>query len=167
MLNKLANSISVIDTATAQVIAEVPVGSFDPTPVAVKEGRGFLFDARLSGNGSASCGTCHIDADRDGLAWDLGDPNGEMATVIGANLAAHDTRPQSRAMHPMKGPMMTQTLRGLSPSQLLHWRGDRPTLRHFNPTFRDLIGRRVDSRCGHGRDESLSRHAAPPSESES
>jgi YVTN family beta-propeller protein len=140
VLNKLANSISVIDTASAQLLAEIPAGSFDPTPPVVKEGRGFLFDARLSGNGSASCATCHLDADRDGLAWDLGDPNGAMTNVMGANLAAHDTRPQSRPMHPMKGPMMTQTLRGLAPSQLLHWRGDRPDLRAFNPTFRDLMG---------------------------
>jgi YVTN family beta-propeller protein len=140
VLNKLANSISVIDTATATLLAEVPAGSHDPTPLAVKAGRGFLFDARLSGNGTASCGTCHVDADRDGLAWDLGDPAGEISTVIGANLAIHDTTPQERVMHPMKGPMMTQTLRGLSPNQLLHWRGDRATLRHFNPTFRDLMG---------------------------
>jgi YVTN family beta-propeller protein len=140
VLNKLANSISVIDTATAALLAEVPAGSHAPTPLAVKEGRGFLFDARLSGNGSASCGTCHVDADRDGLAWDLGDPAGEMNTVIGANLAIHDSSPRVRVMHPMKGPMVTQTLRGLSPNQLLHWRGDRATLLHFNPTFRDLMG---------------------------
>ena len=140
VLNKLANSISVIDTVTATLLAEVPAGSYDPTPLAVKDGRGFLFDARLSGNGTTSCGTCHLDGDRDGLAWDLGDPNGEMTNVIGANLAIHDTRPQTRVMHPMKGPMVTQTLRGLSANQLLHWRGDRATLRHFNPTFRDLMG---------------------------
>jgi YVTN family beta-propeller protein len=140
VLNKLANSISVIDTATAQVVAEVPAGSADPTPAVAKEGRGFLFDARLSGNGTASCGTCHVDADRDGLAWDLGDPNGEMTIVMGANFAVHDPTPLERPMHPMKGPMTTQTLRGLPPNQLLHWRGDRPTLRHFNPTFRDLMG---------------------------
>lgn len=139
-LNKLANTISVIDTTTATLLAEVPAGSYDPTPLAAKEGRGFLFDARLSGNGTTSCGTCHLDGDRDGLAWDLGDPNGEMTIVFGANLASHDTRPQTRAMHPMKGPMMTQTLRGLSPNQLLHWRGDRATIHHFNPTFRDLMG---------------------------
>jgi hypothetical protein len=43
-------------------------------------------------------------------------------------------------MHPMKGPMITQTLRGLSATQKLHWRGDRATLAEFNPTFRDLMG---------------------------
>lgn len=140
VLNKLANSLSVIDTTSAQVIAELPVGSGDPTPEDIRQGRGFLFDARLSGNGSASCGTCHLDGDRDGLAWDLGDPNGEMVTVMGANLAAHDTRLRARVMHPMKGPMMTQTLRGLATNQLLHWRGDRAALTNFNPTFPNLMG---------------------------
>jgi YVTN family beta-propeller protein len=140
VLNKLANTISVIDTTTATLLAEVPAGSYDPTPQGVKEGRGFLFDARLSGNGTTSCGTCHLDGDRDGLAWDLGDPNGEMTIVIGADFAVHDPRPIPRPMHPMKGPMMTQTLRGLLPNQLLHWRGDRATIHHFNPTFRDLMG---------------------------
>lgn len=140
MLNKLGNSISVINTVNANLITEVPTGSSDPTPTSVKEGRGFLFDARLSGNGTASCGSCHVDGDLDGLAWDLGNPDGEMSTVIGANLAAHDTTPRQRSMHPMKGPMVTQTLRGLAPGQLLHWRGDRATLRDFNPTFRDLMG---------------------------
>ncbi len=140
VLNKMANSISIISTATDQLLAEIPAGSYDPTPAAVQAGRGFLFDARLSGNGTVACGTCHLDADRDGLAWDLGDPNGTITNVMGANLAIHDTTPQSRSMHPMKGPMTTQTLRGLATNQLLHWRGDRPNLRAFNPTFRDLMG---------------------------
>lgn len=140
VLNKLANSISVVDTVNLQIIAEVPAGSYDPTPQAVAKGRAFLFDARLSGNGTGSCASCHIDADRDGLAWDLGDPDGDMSEVKGANFASHNTQPQVRLMHPMKGPMMTQTLRGLAQNQLLHWRGDRATLADFNPTFRDLMG---------------------------
>lgn len=140
VLNKLANSISVIDAATAALLVEIPAGSHDPTPLAVKEGRGFLFDARLSGNGTTACGTCHLDGDRDGLAWDLGDPNGAMSAVMGVDRAIHDIRPFARSMHPMKGPMVTQTLRGLATNQLLHWRGDRATLRDFNPTFRDLMG---------------------------
>ncbi len=140
VLNKIASSISVIDTAAEAVVAEVPIGSVSTVPAAVKEGRGFLFDARLSGNGSAACGSCHLDADRDGLAWDLGNPAGDMAVVMGADLATHDPTPVPRPMHPMKGPMVTQTLRGLSTNQLLHWRGDRASLREFNPTFRDLLG---------------------------
>jgi DNA-binding beta-propeller fold protein YncE len=139
VLNKLANTISVIGTAGAALLAEVPAGSFDPMPPAVKEGRGFLFDARLSGNGTASCAVCHPDADRDGLAWDLGDPGGEMAAVMGANLVIHDPTPRERIMHPMKGPMTTQTLRGLSGGAPFHWRGDRAALQSFNPTFDKLM----------------------------
>lgn len=140
VLNKLSNTISVIDPATATVLTEVPAGSYDPTPPAIKAGRGYLYDARLSGNGTNSCASCHLDADNDGLAWDLGDPGGSLITVIGINNSAHQTTPQNRVMHPMKGPMVTQTLRGLLPVQKLHWRGDRATLADFNPTFRDLMG---------------------------
>jgi len=144
VLNKLTNSVSVIDTTAATVLAEVPAGSHDPMPAAVKHGRGFLFDARLSGNGTASCASCHLDADRDGLAWDLGDPGGDMVTVMGKNISAHNFTDRPREMHPMKGPMTTQTLRGLhdgnNPAAPFHWRGDRPTLQSFNGTFNKLMG---------------------------
>lgn len=138
-LNKLSNTISVIDPAAATLLAEVPAGSHDPTPAALKAGRGFLFDARPSGNGTMSCASCHLDADTDGLAWDLGDPGGSMITVIGYNNSVHNPTPQNRVMHPMKGPMLTQTLRGLTPGQLLHWRGDRPSIASFNATFPALM----------------------------
>jgi DNA-binding beta-propeller fold protein YncE len=140
VLNKISASLSAIDTGSGEVLAEVALGSRDPMPAALRAGRGFLFDARLSGNGTASCASCHLDADRDGLAWDLGDPGGEMTTVTGANLSAHDTTPRQRNMHPMKGPMTTQTLRGLSGGAPFHWRGDRPTLQSFNGTFHSLLG---------------------------
>jgi YVTN family beta-propeller protein len=140
VLNKLSNTISVIDSAAAAVLTEVATGSYDPTPANIKAGRGYLYDARLSGNGTNSCASCHLDADHDGLAWDLGDPNGSLLTVPGRNLSIHDLTDRNRVMHPMKGPMVTQTLRGLQPAQKLHWRGDRATLADFNPTFRDLMG---------------------------
>jgi DNA-binding beta-propeller fold protein YncE len=140
VLNKLAETISVVATDASTVIAEVPIASVDTMPATVRAGRGFLFDARLSGNGTASCAACHLDADRDGLAWDLGNPGGEMQTVMGANLSAHDTIPRSRVMHPMKGPMVTQTLRGMKDGAPFHWRGDRPELQSFNPAFDSLIG---------------------------
>ena len=65
--NRISNSLSVIATAgsTPRVVAEVPVGSYDPTPSAVRLGRGFLYDARLSGNGTQSCASCHVDGHRD------------------------------------------------------------------------------------------------------
>ncbi len=140
VLNKLANTISVIDTNANAVAAEVAAGSYDPMPANLKEGRGFLFDARLSGNGTMSCATCHIDADVDGIGWDLGDPGGDMMTVIGTNAAAHTTTPIPRPIHPMKGPLTTQTLRGMQNGAPFHWRGDRPTLQSFNPTFDKLMG---------------------------
>ena len=82
---------------------------------------------------------------------------------MGADLASHDTTPQPRPMHPMKGPMTTQTLRGLAPNQLLHWRGDRATLRHFNPTFRDLMGGALISDESRG-DEGLFGYVATSSD---
>jgi len=50
-----------MDTSNDTVLKEIPVGSFDPTPAEIRNGRGFLYDAKLSGNGNASCATCHID----------------------------------------------------------------------------------------------------------
>lgn len=140
VLNKLSNTISVLNSTTLAVTAEVPAGRFDPTPIEIKEGRGFLFDARLSGNGTVSCGVCHLDADRDGLAWDLGDPGGDMITTMGSNVVVHDNKPRSRISHPMKGPMTTQTLRGMQDSAPFHWRGDKPSLQSFNGTFENLMG---------------------------
>lgn len=140
VLNKLANTVSVIATSNSSVVAETSLSGRAALPNDAMEGRGFLFDARLSGPGTLSCAICHPDADTDGLAWDLGDPNGAMLKIIGADLSVHDTTPQERSMHPMKGPMMTQTLRGLAATNALHWRADRPTLHGFNPTFRDLLG---------------------------
>ncbi len=142
VLNKLSETVSVIDTGAAEpaVVAEVDLSSHEPLPPEVKHGRGFLFDARLSGNGTVSCGICHLDADRDGLAWDLGDPNGELLTVLGANLSVHDTTLRPRVMHPMKGPMTTQTLRGMQDGAPFHWRGDRASIADFNPTFPNLMG---------------------------
>lgn len=139
VLNKLSNTVSVIATGSGTVVSEFIVGSGDAMPGAVKEGRGFLFDARLSGNGTISCGTCHIDADRDGLAWDLGDPNGTMSMGRGLNSANHEPELMDRPFHPMKGPMVTQTLRNLDGAAPFHWRGDRPTLLHFNATFPNLL----------------------------
>lgn len=140
VLNKLSHTISVISTDTLGVTHEIPISVFNPTPVSVKAGQGYLFDARLSGNGTVSCGTCHFDADRDGLAWDLGDPGGEMMTVLGANLSVHDSTLRPRVMHPMKGPMTTQTLRGMQDGAPFHWRGDRANIAAFNPTFDLLMG---------------------------
>jgi YVTN family beta-propeller protein len=131
VLNRISNTISVIDTRTNTVAREVSVGA-DPTPPAIREGRGFLYDAKLSGNGTGSCASCHVDGDMDHLAWDLGDPGGEMVTVVQGENAWQ--------LHPMKGPMVTQTLRGLPGTGPLHWRGDKANFLEFNGAFDALMG---------------------------
>lgn len=137
VLNRIANTLTVIDTATDSVIREIPVGSYDPTPSLIREGRGFLYDAKLSGNGTVACASCHVDAEMDMLAWDLGDPGGVMETT---RVTLDDGTSANRPRHPMKGPMTTQTLRGLSGNDPLHWRGDRTNFLHFNMAFGSLLG---------------------------
>jgi hypothetical protein len=75
-----------------------------------------------------------------------------MLTVKGSALSAHDTRVRDRVLHPMKGPMVTQTLRGMatnttsvitpaaSVTTKFHWRGDMPSIQAFNSTFPNLLG---------------------------
>lgn len=140
VLNRISNTVTVIGMVGGSVLAEVPLGSHNPTPAPIREGRGFLFDARLSGNGTISCATCHVDADVDGLAWDLGNPGGDLATVLGANLTAGDPTLRPRTVHPMKGPMLTQPLKALVEGAPFQRRGDRPTIEDFNPTFDTLMG---------------------------
>lgn len=140
--HKLSGTLATIDLASEEprILSEIPLGATNPMPKPIREGRGFLFDARLSGNGLTACGTCHIDADHDGMAWDLGDPTADLQVVMGADLAIHDETPRERLLHPMKGPMVTQTLRGVRDQAPFHWRGDRPTISHFNPTYHRLMG---------------------------
>ena len=141
VLNKISNTLAVLATSSGTVESEHELGTVDPIPAEVKAGRGYLFDARLSGNGTLSCATCHVDADRDGIAWDLGVPSGVMTVQTGKNLASdHTDTLVARPMHPMKGPMVTQTMRNLEGGAPFHWRGDRPTLADFNVTFVDLLG---------------------------
>jgi len=130
-LNRISNTISIIPTSTLQGVTEIPVGT-DPTPTAVKAGRGFLYDAKLSGTGTGACASCHIDAEMDHLAWNLGDPTGSMTTFV--------QNGQTFKFHPMKGPMTTQTLRGLLNLAPYHWRGDKPNFAAFNAAFQSLMG---------------------------
>jgi len=132
VLNRLWNSISIVDTSKNTVISEIATGTFDPTPVVIRNGRGYLYDAKLSGNGTGSCASCHIDAEVDMIAWNRGNPGGNMTTV-----ASHG---QTYQMHPMKGPMTTITLRGLSSLSPFHWRGDEANLAAFNSSFNSLMG---------------------------
>ena len=153
VLNRIAHSLAVVDTTSLGVVETLPL--HDPTSATTREGRRFLYDGiDGSGHGDASCASCHVSGDLDGLAWDLGDPTGELQPYSTANdnvrfvfpLGGQPQQcndpPGFCAAHsgfdPQKGPMTTQTLRGML--EPLHWRGDRPTMNDFNKAFVGLMG---------------------------
>src|SRR5262249_32803871 len=144
--NRFAASVAVVSTVSETVVATVPF--FDPTPTAIKVGRKHLYDThRTSGLGQAACGSCHVDARMDHLAWDLGDPSGIVKALTGQNLGAGipglappTVNPNFQPWHPMKGPMVTQTLQDIVGKEPLHWRGDRAGLEEFNGAFQSLLG---------------------------
>jgi 6-phosphogluconolactonase (cycloisomerase 2 family) len=141
VMTRFDNAVKVIDLTAHQQIAALPLPN--PEPASVVQGRPVLYDAtHNSGNGEAACASCHIFGDNDDLAWDLGNPDDIVRkSPIPGNL----TDPLSIAagkllfgfrgaingtgnaddFHPMKGPMTTQTLRGLVNAGAMHWRGDR------------------------------------------
>src|SRR5206468_352138 len=121
---------AILDTDTETKIGEVAL-RFDPSPPEVRTGRRFLYDGAISAHGDLACATCHISGNFDNLAWDLGNPLGQMEASL---------QIPARQIHPMKGPMTTQSLRGLADSSPFHWRGDRLDFTRFNPAFRNLMG---------------------------
>ena len=136
VLNRFDGTVSVIDRVSFLEINQIAF--FDPTPDVIKDGRPFLYNTHLSsGLGQVSCGSCHIDARMDRLAWDLGAPDGSVKS-FDQNC---DFLPICEDWHPMKGPFTTQTLVGLEGSAPFHWRGDRGDLPEFNSTFVNLQGR--------------------------
>ncbi len=126
VLTRFDNAVSVIDTVGKSEIKHYAL--HNPEPPSVVQGRPFLYDANLtSSNGETSCGTCHVFGDLDSIGWDLGDPTG---TVV-ANI--NEAGPLGGGgggltFHPMKGPMTTQSLRGMAKHGPTHWRGDRQSL---------------------------------------
>jgi len=135
VLNRISNTISVVNLANSSIVEEIACGSTDPTPAVIRNGRGFLYDAKLSGNGTNSCASCHVDAEIDLLAWNLGDPTGSYTYLN------EPGQPNPLfTFHPMKGPMTTQSLRGLANVEPYHWRGDKPDLAAFNGAFAGLMG---------------------------
>jgi DNA-binding beta-propeller fold protein YncE len=159
VMNFIDHTISIVtDVASPASRAEsavVDVG-WDPTPAAVTNGRPFLYEARTSsGHGDAACASCHVFGDLDHLAWDLGDPYGPL---VNDPLPVVETTPPGGGtafFNPVKGPMMTQSLRGMAPGGSMHWRGDRTmgndpggdyrdapgAFKKFNPAFVTLLGR--------------------------
>jgi DNA-binding beta-propeller fold protein YncE len=147
VLTRFDNAVAVVDTASGLEIQKLALHT--PEPEDVVDGRRFLYDAQLtSSNGEASCASCHIFGDMDDLAWDLGNPDGDVVTntnpfnpLIPANFD-----PLPHVFHAMKGPMTTQSLHGLENHGPEHWRGDRQgdevaAFEAFNAAFPNLIGR--------------------------
>jgi YVTN family beta-propeller protein len=125
VLTRFDNAISVIDTAARQETHHLPL--FNPEPASVVAGRRFLYDARASSsNGTSACASCHVFGDFDSLAWDLGAPDGDPLANPGPFAApSFFPDPNLERFHPLKGPMTTQSLRGLANHGPMHWRGDR------------------------------------------
>jgi len=168
VFTRFDNSVSVIDLATKIETAHVAL--FNPEPTSVTQGRFMLYDAvATSSNGEASCSSCHIFGDMDDLAWDLGNPDDSQASnpmPIRLSFGAGGFSPPINGtgnvaeFSALKGPMTTQTLRGMVNSGPMHWRGDRsngclgqsPTdadlsFRNFIVAFPGLVGMNLNLGC--------------------
>jgi DNA-binding beta-propeller fold protein YncE len=156
VLTRFDNSISTIDTQTRHEVAHVAM--HNPEPASIKNGRRFFYDAALtSSHGDSSCASCHVFGDFDSLAWDLGNPDIAEFPNPGPFIGP-PVLPE--VFNSLKGPMTTQSLRGMANHGPMHWRGDRtggndePTVqpdggtfneeaafKKFNPAFVSLLGR--------------------------
>jgi DNA-binding beta-propeller fold protein YncE len=128
VLTRFDDSISIIDTRARAEVGHVAMSN--PEPASVTTGRRFLYDASFgSAHGNIACASCHVFGDFDSLAWNLGNPDasttpdpGPYATPLVDPLSGQPVAP---VFHPMKGPMTTQSLRGMANHGPMHWRGDR------------------------------------------
>ncbi|MEZ4312237.1 MAG: hypothetical protein R3F14_29765 [Polyangiaceae bacterium] len=138
VLTRFDNSISIIDTASRAEVGHVAM--HNPEPETLVAGRRFLYDATLSAHGDSACASCHVFGDTDDLAWDLGNPDDPVELdpgpfgPVGSGLVdpatGYPVHPifgviDPPTFHPMKGPMATQSLRGMANHGPMHWRGDR------------------------------------------
>ena len=152
VMTRFDNTLVVVDTVTRATVQAVPLEN--PEPAAIIAGRPFLYDAKLTGsNGEASCASCHVFGDMDDLAWDLGDP--DLSPVANPNPCAVSFAVCGLGdLDPLKGPMTTQSLRGMVHAGPMHWRGDRTAgstggdpldtdaaFKAFNVAFPGLVGR--------------------------
>ena len=123
-LTRFDNSIAIVDTVSGLEVGHVPM--HNPEPPSVVAGRPFLYDTSLSSShGDSSCASCHVYGDFDSLAWDLGNPDGTVEPIPGPFEVAPSVFGLLDSHHPLKGPMTTQSLRGMANHGPMHWRGDR------------------------------------------
>lgn len=151
VLTRFDDAIAVVDLGTRKEVDHIPL--YNPEPASVVNGRRFLYDANFtSSNGEAACASCHIFGDFDSLAWDLGNPDDSVLNNPNPFRLGPIGNPD---FHPMKGPMTTQSLRGMANHGPMHWRGDRTggndpggnalddraAFKKFNVAFGGLLGR--------------------------
>ncbi len=150
VMSRFTQRLNVVDLGISAVSDTISL-RFDPSPALVQGGRRFLYDAlRTSGHGDSACASCHIFGDFDSLAWDLGDPEGTTFP----NPNPFVSGGPGNDFHPLKGPMTTQSLRGMANHGPMHWRGDRTggasgedpldedlAFKEFNGAFPGLLGR--------------------------
>jgi hypothetical protein len=137
VVGRFHNQLQTLDAGDLHQLGLTGIG-FDPTPDAIVNGRKFFYGGFTSGHGDQACATCHVFGDFDDLAWDLGNPEGTLQPV---DLTGQGNPLLQSAVHPMKGPMVTQSLRGLPNTGQLHWRADRANLDAFDEAFVSLLGR--------------------------
>jgi len=139
-IDRFAARISAIDADAGVLLGHVPF--HDSTPPTVREGRPFLYDTHaFSGLGQVSCASCHIDARTDNLCWDLGNPQHTMIEFHQVcNLDLPVSGDGCSDWHPVKGPMFSQTLIGMSGTEPFHWRGDRAYIANFSHASRTMQG---------------------------
>lgn len=165
--DKVQHAVTIVDANLRPSDPQAGVfGTFvlqrDPTPAYIKDGRKFLYSSQLSGGNNVSCASCHIDGNSDFLTWNLSDgqavpgsPNpaadqgGEPGGILGPNTVGGG----GASFANRKGPMQTQSLRGLVNYEVendldqdrfcsnkpYHWRGDRADFQAFNGAFIDLM----------------------------
>jgi len=137
VFNRFDATVALVDALSATLVGRLKL--FDPTPPVIKAGRPALYDThKTSGLGQAACASCHPDARMDRLAWDLGNPAGQAISSITNRNYSPGVGLPGKDYHPMKGPMLTQTLQDIIGHEPFHWRGDRDGLEAFNPTFTNL-----------------------------
>jgi DNA-binding beta-propeller fold protein YncE len=143
VLTRFDNGISTVDLDERKEVGHLRM--LNPEPKHIAKGRRFLYDASFSSShGDSACASCHVFGDFDSLAWDLGNPDADQILNTGPfrvdetigffllraiNLAVQPPQllenPVNSHFRPMKGPVTTQSLRGLDNHGSMHWRGDR------------------------------------------
>lgn len=78
--NRLDDNISVIDSATNQVVSTIDLDG-PKTVNALRRGERVFFTAEFAFQGQFGCSNCHIDATIDGLQWDL-EPDGFGKDIV-------------------------------------------------------------------------------------